>query len=118
MAGLTLGLIYGFLCGTCVSSVFWWNVFRNLSRRVSRNLVDKALSEDLERRRESTDFGTVDVIPLGAGPSAQENVLFAIRPGALESNRRLNDAERVDSQPISRTLDYVVEDHSEETDER
>ncbi len=107
----------GYLCGAGTFSWFGWRLYRNLSGRIVRIASLKALSNNLENRRDAIEFGQDQLTPPGAGPAGQENVLFRVRPGALETNRRQLARESLVRQPISATLDNVVEDHSEITNE-
>lgn len=108
--------IYGFGCGGIVVGFWSWRIHRACSGRVRKHLELSTLSKDLERRRDAIEFGSDTVTPPGAGPAGQENVLFRIRPGALHKSRDLS-RDSLDSQQVSRTMDYGSQDHPLETDE-
>lgn len=108
--------MYGFICASCPFGFWWWYLRGHVYDRLLQMAKLEALSENLEKRRDAIDSGLTDITPPGAGPAGQENVLFRIRPGALQKNRR-SSSDSLDSQQLSRTMDYGSQDHPIETDE-
>lgn len=78
-----LGLVLGYLSGSCSIGLFGWRIHRRMCWRLVRNQIIENKAKDIETRRYPTEFVNQDEPRLGVGPAGEEHHMFSVRPGAL-----------------------------------